>query len=353
RVEQVGSFNTAHDRGLISPEQTKLTAQIQNGALRLSVLTEAVDPNALSREWALVGEQFEEVSTRDSRLDNTVFLAAEMTAVETADTKTLLQALNSSSPRVTAALNAQRGSTRLAEQEVELAPHDDATDSEQSKVTSAKTESQATAAHGAANQRNPLAATQSLMAQIAGGQTEGETGAHDPSANGAGEFLRTLNSATLHERTERAAAPNQIAQLEIPKGIAQLASGQVKTLTLKISPASLGEAKLSVSLVRDRIHGSLIVESHAAKSAIEGQLHKLVDRLAHEGLTLDSLDVEVGADQWSEDRASQWRQRAETPRTRFSLEDIEQEISGGAVAPEQGRLGARNVISAAGVDALV
>lgn len=353
RAAQVGGSETVREQGLIPPEQTKGAAQIQNGALRPSVLSEAVDLNQLSRGWAQAGEQSTDVLARDTRLIDAVILNAEVTTAETTDTKQLLQALNSSSQRVAALLKSQRNSTQQVDPEGEFGARADVTDTERGSALSAKTGPQSPAANGAATQRNALAAANSLLAQNGGGEFDGESGAHDPNANGAGEFLRTLNSASVHGRTDRAAAPNQIAQLEIPKEIAQFASGQVKTLTLKISPASLGEAKLSVSLVRDRIHGSLVVESHAAKSAIEGQLHRLAERLASEGLTLDSLDVEVGADQWSEERASQWRDRAGSPNARFSLEDIEQEISGGAVVPEQGRAGARNVVSAAGVDALV
>lgn len=118
------------------------------------------------------------------------------------------------------------------------------------------------------------------------------------------------------------------ATIILPSGFGQQVRAGVDSITLKISPASLGEAKLSLSLVENQLNGSLIVESAAAKAAVEGSLDRLIDRLNQEGLNLDSLDVEVANQQQEQDRSNAANERNAFGRAGKRLDSDDWESAG-------------------------
>ncbi|MCH7879548.1 MAG: flagellar hook-length control protein FliK [candidate division Zixibacteria bacterium] len=79
----------------------------------------------------------------------------------------------------------------------------------------------------------------------------------------------------------------------LPERFGQTIRSGVKSITLQITPKHLGSAQLSVTVVNDIVSGTLLVESAAARIAVEASIEQLAQRLAEEGLSLDKLDVEV------------------------------------------------------------
>lgn len=139
------------------------------------------------------------------------------------------------------------------------------------------------------------------------------------------------------------------ASFTLPERFGQTLRSGVKSITLQITPKHLGSAQLSVTVINDRVSGTLFVESFAAKAAAEVSLEQLANRLAEEGLSLDKLDVEV-SDRNREEFGAEKRsdsERDESDKGHISKNMTEK------TANEKRQVDRRSIVTASRIDALV
>ncbi|UCD16225.1 MAG: flagellar hook-length control protein FliK [Candidatus Zixiibacteriota bacterium] len=95
------------------------------------------------------------------------------------------------------------------------------------------------------------------------------------------------------------------------------------TVTIKMEPAHLGSVRLTLSSRNETVVGRLVVDSSAARSLVESNLHILYDQLSREGIRMDAFQVTVGGGEtgprFTQRRATQgmrgqsgWRRERET-----------------------------------------
>jgi hypothetical protein len=98
-------------------------------------------------------------------------------------------------------------------------------------------------------------------------------------------------------------------RISLPENIASALKPNGRSVMLKIEPQQLGPARLTLVMNNDTLSARLVVESTAAKAAVERHLDGLVDRLAKADINVGSIEVEVsggGAQDGSLDRRTFW-----------------------------------------------
>ena len=101
----------------------------------------------------------------------------------------------------------------------------------------------------------------------------------------------TVDSSGIENKTHKAEMP--AVRFVVPSEIKQ---GQLKngrTVVIKMDPEHLGNVRLTLSSQHDGIVGRMVVESQAARTAVEANLDNLAHELARDGLKLDSFQVSV------------------------------------------------------------
>ncbi|MCH9032220.1 MAG: flagellar hook-length control protein FliK [candidate division Zixibacteria bacterium] len=113
------------------------------------------------------------------------------------------------------------------------------------------------------------------------------------SENASGKFdSSSVRTAQSTDGTGRMEAPSGV-KLELPENLSSAIRKGASSISIKISPRNLGDAKLTLTIHQGIVSGTLFVESSAAKLAVESSLNSLIEKLAAEDITLDRLDVEV------------------------------------------------------------
>ena len=94
-------------------------------------------------------------------------------------------------------------------------------------------------------------------------------------------------------------------------------AGATTELTMKLEPDHLGMMRVRMSVDDQKVmHASIQVESHEARSMIEGNLHRLRESLAEQGIKVEKFSVDVRQDQQQQsqhqsagaDREGYWQQ---------------------------------------------
>jgi len=88
-----------------------------------------------------------------------------------------------------------------------------------------------------------------------------------------------------------------------------------RAVTIKIEPELLGPARLSLSMIDDKLKARIVVESTPAKMALEENLDRLVNELNKAGIEVDKIDITInngGAHNEMLGRQPHWRHRMAT-----------------------------------------
>jgi len=83
----------------------------------------------------------------------------------------------------------------------------------------------------------------------------------------------------------------------LPKDLSRTGYRNGQTIILKMEPEHLGSIRLTLSTRQDSITGRLVVESAAARSAVQSNLDNLYDQLSRQGIKLDHFEVSLGGGQ--------------------------------------------------------
>lgn len=83
----------------------------------------------------------------------------------------------------------------------------------------------------------------------------------------------------------------------LPDNVRETVMRPGNTITLRMEPEQLGSVRLTLTSHNDTLIGRIVVESSAAKMAVESNVHMLQNRLSDEGLHLEQFHVSVGGEQ--------------------------------------------------------
>ncbi len=122
--------------------------------------------------------------------------------------------------------------------------------------------------------------------------------------------------------TTRAEVP--AVRFVLPENVRESIIRPGNTITLRMEPEHLGSVRLTLTAHQDTIIGRVVVESPAARMAVESNVHILQNRLSEEGLHLEQLQVSVGGEQA--------RQFAHSDGSQFGQASTAQTLSSGRTA---------------------
>lgn len=122
--------------------------------------------------------------------------------------------------------------------------------------------------------------------------------------------------------TTRAEVP--AVRFVLPENVRESIIRPGNTITLRMEPEHLGSVRLTLTAHQDTIIGRVVVESPAARMAVESNVHILQNRLSEEGLHLEQFQVSVGGEQA--------RQFAHSDGSQFGKASTAQTLSSGRTA---------------------
>ena len=101
-------------------------------------------------------------------------------------------------------------------------------------------------------------------------------------------------------------------RITLPDDIRTALKPNGKAVTISIEPENLGPAKLSLSLVNDRLKARIVVDSAPAKVALEGNIDRLVSQLSKADISVDQIEITINGDSAQNQffgRQPHWRHR--------------------------------------------
>jgi len=130
----------------------------------------------------------------------------------------------------------------------------------------------------------------------------------------SGRADASLGSVSSTTPTETTSAPEELlhprdVRFTLPEMLHAKLRPNGPSVTLRIQPANLGPARLSLVMHKDHLSARVIVDSAAAKHAVEGSMDKLLDQLQRADVKVDSIQVMTSQQHPGNDsfgRQSQW-----------------------------------------------
>lgn len=115
--------------------------------------------------------------------------------------------------------------------------------------------------------------------------------------------------------------------------------GPVKTVRLQLQPETLGKVTVRLELNEGQLRADLVVDSAAARQALEAGLSELRQRLMDQGIQLGSFHVSVGDDGSSaRDEAERQSRQPDRSVTHPAGGNRPGRPAAGATAPYPGRV---------------
>ncbi|RNC81061.1 MAG: flagellar hook-length control protein FliK [Phycisphaera sp.] len=111
-------------------------------------------------------------------------------------------------------------------------------------------------------------------------------------------------------------------EAQLQRGLAQVLRQKGGTLSLKLTPNELGEVKVSLSLAKGRVDGSIEATNESARGLLEQNIEKLKSSLEQRGITVDRLEVRLAGAGSSE------RQDAQGQEARANLNQQQADAGG-------------------------
>lgn len=148
-------------------------------------------------------------------------------------------------------------------------------------------------AHGTASSASAVSAA-SLGVAAAGGQSAASgtasgaqgVGAVEASARGAGDIRKSHAPTTAPPRPQT--APGE----QVARGMTALLAGKGGSVTLKLSPAELGQVKVRVEIRDGVVTARFTAETEQARGLLRSDLESLRAGIEARGLRVDRLEVE-------------------------------------------------------------
>jgi flagellar hook-length control protein FliK len=131
------------------------------------------------------------------------------------------------------------------------------------------------------------------------------------SSNSQSTSAATSNSLHLlrQESTMSFRQDQTAVKVTVPKDLSGLLDGSHKSVSIKLDPAYLGPARLSLVMRGEVLSAKITVDTQQAKAALDNSMTQLTDQLASAGVKVDLINVSVrggGADNQSFHRPQEW-----------------------------------------------
>lgn len=109
---------------------------------------------------------------------------------------------------------------------------------------------------------------------------------------GVGEIAdQRANPAKVSKQVIRQEPRTFEAQLQ--RGLAQVLRQKGGTLSMKLTPNELGEVKVSLTIAKGHVEGSIEASNESARGLLEQNIEKLKSSLEQRGITVDRLEVRL------------------------------------------------------------
>lgn len=122
--------------------------------------------------------------------------------------------------------------------------------------------------------------------------TPASTAAKVSAPAGLGEIADRRANATPGTKQVIKQEPRTF-EAQLQRGLAQVLRQKGGTLSLKLTPNELGEVKVSLSLAKGRVDGSIEATTESARGLLEQNIEKLKSSLEQRGITVDRLEVRL------------------------------------------------------------
>ncbi len=159
--------------------------------------------------------------------------------------------------------------------------------------------------------------TRTLLAEPDLLETFGEKNARSRSTEGQQVF----DSLFAHDATstdgeltgEKSHARS--VRLNLPENLNTTVKPNGRAVTIRIEPEHLGPARLSLSMVDDKLKARIVVDSVPAKVALESSIDRLMNQLSKADIKVDQIEITINGDSTHNQylgRQPHWRHRMVT-----------------------------------------
>ena len=133
-------------------------------------------------------------------------------------------------------------------------------------------------------------------------------------------FFNTAQSE-LNETSEIKQTRVQPVRFILPENLKTTLKPNGQSVMLRIEPDHLGPARLNLSMLNNKLKARLVVNSHAARTVLEGSVEKLVEQLNKADIKVDSIDITVSSDAAKDDlnqHQSHWQRHILSKNMKFN-----------------------------------
>ena len=179
--------------------------------------------------------------------------------------------------------------------------------------------------------------------------TSRNSGLHRTEAQQLYDNVFGYETAGTDEKSAAESTGGKAIRLNLPQNLNSMLKPNGRAVTLKIEPENLGPAKLSLSMVGDKLRARIVVESAPAKTALEADVDRLMSQLSKADIKVDHIEITLSQDNAHNEflgRQPHWRHRMVNRMP--DAEDVHLEQAG---IPETAPLAAtREYVGSAGVN---
>jgi flagellar hook-length control protein FliK len=141
--------------------------------------------------------------------------------------------------------------------------------------------------------------------------TSGSSGFQNPTHSdsgregmGEGQRSEMIRSLTARKNESTVGSSHKLNQEEmkanldrlVQKAKIQIINQGKSSAEIRMNPQDLGRMILKISVNKDKVEGKILVDSEAVKSVLQADLNNLREELRNQGLSLESLSIDVDLD---------------------------------------------------------
>jgi len=115
------------------------------------------------------------------------------------------------------------------------------------------------------------------------------------------DFSVTHSGSAASNGTQSVKVDIPAVRFTVPPELNDDKSLHNRTVMIKMEPDNLGPIRMTLTSVHDNLSARLVVDSSAAKSAVESNLHQLADQLNRQGIKIEFFEISVGGSHVGED----------------------------------------------------
>lgn len=176
---------------------------------------------------------------------------------------------------------------------------------------------------------------------------------HKTDAGHSGSNAKADVDITVSQSTQNSPASDipktetQAVRFVVPNDLNDGKGLNNRSVMIKMEPEHLGPMRMTLSNAHDGLHARLVVDTAAAKTAVEGNLNHLMEQLGRQGIKVEFFDVSVGGSMVDGDSQDEQMTKF-SQRFAKSRQGYSSGLSSESIAT--GRGGPRSYIGSAGVN---